>query len=122
MIATMLVIRDEQLRILNRPFEIAFRKMVSEYLASDFPELSLSLRPDGVKDFIEHGIARAAAYGIESEADICDWIGAMAVFGRDFDKLEWAASILQDSAEPLPARVSRLMGWVEAMRNTGPAK
>ena len=113
----MLVIRTEQMRILNRQFEIAFRRKVSEYLASDFPQYCQALGSNGVKDLIEHGIVKATEYGLEFEAEICAWIGAMVEFGRDFDNLEWVAAILQDSAEPIRARVSRLMGWVEAMRN-----
>lgn len=112
----MLVIRDEQMRILNRSFEVAFRRKVCEYLESDFPEQCRALGPEGVRELIEHGVATAKEYGVEFEDEICDWIAMMAEFGRDFDKLEWAAGILRDTSDPIRSRMSRLMGWADAIR------
>jgi hypothetical protein len=114
----MLVIRDEQLRILNKPSQANFRKQVSAYIQSEFPARFEALGTEGVRDLIELGIRKADQYGFELEAEICDLIGVMAEFGADVDQKPWASAILRDS-EPANVRIGRLTGWAEALRRFG---
>ena len=112
----MLRIRSEQMRLLNRPLEVAFRKAVTEYLEADFPAVCARLGPAGVAEMVEDGIRRAGLRGFEFESDICEFIGLMAEFGTEFDRLDWAAAILNEAGTPPPVKAGQLSGWAEAIR------
>jgi hypothetical protein len=115
----MLVIRAEQMRILNQAFRAAFRRKTAEYLKSDYTEQYNALGSDGVRNLIELGIRKAEEHGIERESDVCDLIAIMAEFGSDLDEQPWASAILRDRSEPGTVRIGRLTGWAEALRRVG---
>ena len=115
----MLVIRAEQMRILNQTFGAAFRQKTAEYLKSDYTAQYNALGPDGVRNLIELGIRKAQEHGIERESDVCDLIAVMAEFGSDLDEQPWASAILRNRSEPGTARIGRLTGWAEAFRRVG---
>lgn len=112
----MLVIRREQMSVLNRKFEAKFRQAVADYLISDYPAYVRELGAAGIDNLIDQGIRKAAGLGLEYEAQICDLIAIMAVHGVDFDRLPWASDILSDRSEPSAVLIGRLNGWSEALR------
>ena len=78
---------------------------VCDHLERCFPHRCRALGPDGVREAVDHGIARAAAYGIRSERDVCKYVDLMFVFGRDFDlpaEQPWAAKILATAGARRP--------------------
>jgi hypothetical protein len=101
----MLLIRKPQLEALGARHRSAFAARLGEHLGRFFPERCRVLGPEGVAEAIEHGITRAALYGLTSERDVCKYIDLMFVFGRDFDRAEcqpWAARILARRATTPP--------------------
>ena len=62
-----------------------------------------------LRSFVEHGIDRAAGYGIEAERDVWKYLNLMAVFGRHFDMLTlpWSKETLRSAAGPR-LRLNRL--------------
>ncbi|HEX5432464.1 MAG TPA: hypothetical protein VFW83_10890 [Bryobacteraceae bacterium] len=120
-VPAMLTIRPEQMRILNRAFEAAFRENVREYLQTYYASRCQAMGPEGLDSFIEKGIARAARYGIEIEADIFDFIEILFEYGLEFETqpaLSWAAEILNDGASSGSARVDRLLTWLELFQDS----
>jgi hypothetical protein len=115
----MLVIRAEQMRVLNESFRAAFRQKTAEYLESEYTANYNALGSEGVRNLIDLGIRKAEEHGFEQESEICDLIGVMAEFGADVDKQTWASVILRDRSEPAGVRIGRLTGWAEAYRRAG---
>ena len=114
----MLVIRAEQMKLLNRPLEVAFRRKVTQYLEADFPSVCAELGPAGLAEMVEDGIRRAERYGFEFESDICEFIGLMAEFGTGFDRLDWAAAVLSGTATTPSVKAGQLAGWADALRRS----
>lgn len=101
----MLVIRDAQLAALGARHRAAFSGRLVAHLERFFPERCQALGPGGVAEAIEHGVDRAALYGIVAERDVCKYVDLMFVFGRDLDRAEvhpWAARILSKHATTAP--------------------
>ena len=80
----MLVIRREQMSVLNRKFEAKFRQAVADYLISDYPAYVRELGTARIDNLIDQGIRKAAGLGLEYEAQICDLIAIMAMSWRGF--------------------------------------
>jgi hypothetical protein len=52
---------------------------------------------------VQHGIKRAAGYGLTARRDVCKYIDLMIVFGRNFDtdrRYRWAGEILGKRRNP----------------------
>jgi hypothetical protein len=99
----MLTIRPEQLAVLSQPHVKRFEDWMLAHLKKFFPKESESAGESGLRETIQHGIKRAAVYGIVSERDVCKYIELMIVFGRDFDqdeKVPWAGQILRTRNSP----------------------
>ncbi len=114
----MLVIRSEQMQALNRRFETAFRDAVVEHLASADPAKFGALGDAGVEALIDRSIKRAAAYEIDLESDVFDFIDMLFEEGEDFldrPSEAWALEILEDRAESGSARMSRINAWRDAL-------
>jgi hypothetical protein len=109
----MLTIRKEQLAVFGPLGKKAFEDRVFSHLKKVFPEQSESLGEPQLRETIQYGAQRAAAYRIISERDVCKYIDLMIVYGRDFDKdpnLPWAQSILQNQALRNPSsKMERLL-------------
>jgi hypothetical protein len=98
----MLIIREEQLAVLNRVQTNKFEDAMLAHLKKFFPKKAKAGEPK-LKEAIQHGIKQAGAHGIVSERDVCKYIDLMMVFGKDFDadeKLPWAAEILEKEQDP----------------------
>jgi hypothetical protein len=100
----MLVIRDEQMRILGLPL---FEQWMESHLREYFPEECAEFTGTGLREFIREAMAKARRYGFSHDADISRFVDISMVLGADFDtdpKLPWASSIL-NSPEFTDSRV-----------------
>jgi hypothetical protein len=108
----MLTIRKEQLAVFGPVGQKAFADRMIAHLKKVFPQQSESLGEPKLRETIQYGTQRAAAYKMISEVDVCKYIDLMIFYGRDFDKdpnLPWAQSILQNRALRNPtAKIERL--------------
>jgi hypothetical protein len=98
----MLIIRSEQLAVLNRAQTSKFEDAMLVHLKKFFPKKVKAGEPK-IRKTIQYGIKQAGTHGIVSERDVCKYIDLMMVFGSDFDtdkKLPWAAEILKKEQAP----------------------
>jgi hypothetical protein len=117
----MLTIRKEQLAVFGPLGKKAFEDRMLTHLKKVFPEQSESLGEPKLRESIQYGTQRAAAYRILSERDVCKYIDLMILYGRDFDKdpnLPWAQSILQNHAIRNPSsKIERLYKAAKKQEN-----
>lgn len=108
----MLTIRWEQMAAFRASAIKHFEDRVVVHLYKCFPNQCRSFGEKDLREIIQHGIGRAAKYGIIAERDVCKYIDFMVVFGRDFDRdanLPWASSVLNDPALNDPtSKIKRL--------------
>jgi len=93
----MLTIRNEQMALLAEIETGKFEDRMLIHIGKFFPKMCKIAEENHLREFIRHGIKRAAAYGISAQRDVCRYIDLMVVFGRDFDtdkRFPWAAEIL----------------------------
>jgi hypothetical protein len=119
----MLTIRKEQLAVFGPLGEKTFEDRVIAHLKKVFPEQSESLGEPKLRETIQYGAQRAAAYRIISERDVCKYIDLMVLYGSDFDKdpkLPWAQSILQNKGIKDPTiKIDNLFNAAKAQDNDG---
>jgi hypothetical protein len=123
----MLTIRKEQMAAFGPLGKKVFEDRIVAHLKKCFPEQSEALGDAKVRETIQYGTQRAAAYRIVSERDVCKFIDLMILYGRDFDKdpnLPWAQSILNSQAIRSPStKVDRLFKAAKKSENqTQPRK
>jgi hypothetical protein len=116
----MLSIRKEQMAVFEKVAEGDFENRMLSHIKEFFPEQHGRFAESSLREFIHYGVDRAAAYGIELQPDVCQFIDLMLVFGRDFDHdpaLPWASTILNDPEIPGPtARIYELQNAVAALQ------
>ncbi len=98
-----LTIRLAQLTVLSRLEVQKFEDSMVEHLNRLFPAQSKCAGEAPLRETIQYGIKRAAAYGITSERDVSEYIDLMAVYGRDFDadqRFAWTRDILARQDDP----------------------
>jgi hypothetical protein len=117
----MLTIRKEQLEVFGPLGKNAFENRMIAHLKSVFPDKSEVLGEPKLRETIQYGTQRAAAYRIISERDVCKYIDLMILYGRDFDKdpnLPWAQSVLQNQALRNPtSKIERLYKAAKKQEN-----
>jgi hypothetical protein len=117
----MLIIRKEQLAVFGPLGKKAFEDRMIPHLKKVLPEQSEALGEPKLRETIQYGTQRAAAYRIISERDVCKYIDLMILYGRDFDKdpnLPWAQSILQNQALRNPtSKIERLYKSAKKQEN-----
>jgi hypothetical protein len=117
----MLTLRKEQLAVFGPLGKKAFEDRMLSHLKKVFPEQSEALGEPKLRETIQSGTQRAAAYRIISERDVCKYIDLMILYGRDFDKdpnLPWAQSILQNQAIRNPSsKIERLYTAAKKQEN-----
>jgi hypothetical protein len=118
----MLTIRKEQMAVFGPLGKKAFENRVVVHIKKVFPEQSQSLGEPKLRETIEYGTQRAAAYRIISERDVCKYIDLMILYGRDFDKNPnhpWAQSVLQNQNIRNPtSKIERLYKAAKKHENT----
>jgi hypothetical protein len=86
--------------------EVETQKFVDQmvvHLKKFFPKQCEAMGEPQLRDTIQYGIKRAAAYGITAQCDVRQYMNLIVVFGRDFDtdkRLPWASEILNRSNSP----------------------
>jgi hypothetical protein len=117
----MLTIRKEQMAVFGPLGQKAFEDRMLVHLKKVFPEQSETMGEPKLRDTIQYGTQRAAAYKIISERDVCKFIDLMIFYGRDFDKdpnLPWAQTILQNKAIRDPnSKIERLYKAAKKQEN-----
>ncbi len=91
-----MIIRGQQMDVLNRVAVRKFELRMAEHLQRCFPAECGRLGEAGLQDGIRDGIKRAESHGFSLQRDVCKYIDLMFVFGRDYDCDPWAAGILAD--------------------------
>lgn len=95
----MLTIRKAQMAVFGPLGRKAFEERALAHIKKVFPERFEALGEPKLREIIQYGTQRAAAYRIISERDVCKYIDVIILYGQDFDKdshLPWASSILQN--------------------------
>ncbi len=77
----MLVIRQEQMSLLEKEIRKADENQIRNDLAQKFPILTES----ELDDFVKTGFKKTEKYGIDEDAPVKDFIRLMIIVARDFD-------------------------------------
>jgi len=97
----MLVIRKEQMRVLNEYARNNFEKRAVDYVAREHPEQFAEMAESYTRTLVRFGIGKASKYDIHAEDDILRFIGLMVTIDPGFDDLDemaWAREILDEEA------------------------
>jgi len=117
----MLTIRKEQLAVFGLLGQKTFEDRVVIHIKKVFPEQAEAFGEPKLRETIQYGTQRAAAYRIVSERDVCKYIDLMILYGLDFDKdpkHPWAQSVLQNQALRNPStKVDRLFKAAKKSEN-----
>jgi hypothetical protein len=124
----MLVVRKEQLRVLEEYSQGNFVREMVEHVKSTFPKHAASIGNDKVQEVVDLGIDRAARYGLTQRGPVRFYIEMMCIFGCDFDtdrQLPWAEAVLTN--ENIPTQMERADTLFDKMIEydnvvTGPGK
>src|ERR1041385_3846795 len=103
----MLKVSNELMDAFSRAAVDVFEDRMVERLRRLFAEECLELGEEGVREMIQHGIARAQGYGIVRQHDVMLYLNLVMVLGRNFDQdplLSWGRAILTDGKLPEPSR------------------
>jgi len=98
----MLIIRQEQMDVLNAYMNDKFTQELAVHIAKDFPEAcqKYSLDENNLRDFVQNGLARAKEmYGIDYKDDLTLFVECMVLLEPNFDQSDnfpWAKEILTD--------------------------
>lgn len=111
----MLIIRKEQLKALQEALIGPYIDSMISYLRSEVEEVVLDASDDELRDFIRHGVNRAAEYAIQDPYLVQQYILFMAWVGKDFDtdpKTSWAAEILNDAEIGAEDKIGELEDYI----------
>ena len=100
------VIRPETVKAFDAASGELYENRVLDHLKRFFPQETEALGEARTREEIRYGIARAKAYSIVSERDVCVYIDVMFTLGRDFDtdaRYPWASEILNDDERWKPS-------------------
>jgi hypothetical protein len=106
--ATMLTIRDAQMRVFRDKVLQEFASGRSRSLADRFPRKHAELGEGGTMALIDAGVKKSFRLGIVGEEDVENVIDLMMLNGEDFDTREefaFQAEPLRDDELPADARV-----------------
>lgn len=116
----MLVLREVQIRTLQRIRAKTFEERLADHCLRFFPRACNALG-DRLFSAIHDAAKRANSYGFESERDITKYVNLVFTFGRDFDKsslLPWARPILK-GALPGPPKMAELYSLAVKRQSEG---
>lgn len=95
----MLTIRDEQMLALQRDAARRATLRMRDHLRAALPSRTATMRDEQLQREVEEGLAHAARYGFEAEADLRVFLECRLELGADFDAradTAWAGEILRD--------------------------
>jgi hypothetical protein len=107
----MLLIRQEQMRILTAPLFEQFVRQGIDHIHKHFADQFASLGEASVRAAVLHAVERAESHGFSRDADVLVYLTLMFVFGRDFDRdprFPWASKALAEPRKSAAFRMSRL--------------
>ena len=113
----MLVIRKEQMAVLEKLPRTLFEDRIIEHLSRFYTREYHELGREQVRVVVQHGIKRAAEHDFSTQRQVGFYISLMFLLGSDFDRdpqLPWAPALL---ADPLLADRSKCIArlWETAM-------
>lgn len=97
----MLVIRNDQMRLLGRAPREAFEASLVEHFTRYYPNECNRAGREQVQQFVRLGIDRAFLHGLSAQREVGLYINLMMMLGSGFDRdplLPWAAQQLNDSS------------------------
>lgn len=119
----MLVIRDEQLRILGLERQHRLENQLLRQFAEEYPEDYSPQGESGPLDFVRETIRSAAMRNITAEHSISDLLRLYVEFGTGLELAphrQWANSLLDHAKLPGALKVnlvrSRLLGFTQGRR------
>jgi hypothetical protein len=95
----MLTVRDAQMHVLQEDARRRAFERLRDHLRAACPAQTRALRDAQLLTEVERGVAQAAGYGVEAEADLRVFLECRLELGADFDTREdtaWAGAILRD--------------------------
>jgi len=121
----MLTISPAQMEAFTRAERAVFADRLAAHVRAGFPDEADRLGPAGLRDLVDAGVVKAAAHGIEIEADVSMYVVLMAGFGPDFETdpaHPWARQVLQNPEYADPSDKAAYLfeaGLEEARRRDG---
>jgi hypothetical protein len=106
-----LVIRQEQMKVLQSYQRDQFEQRAQSYLREALPGPCAGMDDAQLREVIRTGVARAAEYDITAERDVIGYLELTLSLGRDFDTdpaYPWARPILLDRLSSAENRLRRL--------------
>lgn len=124
----MLVIRKEQMAVLEEYAQQGFERELVEHVKDFAPKHSAAIGDEAVREVVRLGIERSGNYGFSNRGPVRFYVEMMCMFGSDFDtdpQLPWAESVLKNEAvtdqmEKADALFDKMTEYDEAV--TGPEK
>jgi hypothetical protein len=98
--AAMLTIRQAQFAVLSQLEVRKFEDWMLVHLKKFFPRQCAVAGDTRLREMVQHGIERAAGYGVTARRDVCKYVDLMIVFGRDFDTDSRTAEMLAQRRNP----------------------
>ena len=105
-------------RLAAEQFEVRMYK----YLAKTFPDNVKGLPEQAIRESIQAGVERAAAYGISSEYDVARFVDLMYRVSSDFDshpEIPWVRATLMSSVMTTRAKMDVVYGKLTEDRSAG---
>jgi hypothetical protein len=118
-----MVIRSEQMLVLEQACNKAFEERMLARLRQYFPKHAELLSEDQLRGLIGLALDRARGHNLVSERNVALYLDLMCLLGSGFDtdaQIPWAARILADRSCPTPdARAGQLhaQGWDFAQKS-----
>lgn len=100
--AERLTVRPLQMAVFSELEVRKFEEWMLVHLRRFFPRECRAADEKQLRETIQYGIERAAAYGVNSKRDVCKYIDLMIVFGKNFDtdpRYSWAGQILGEPGD-----------------------
>lgn len=95
----MLIIRKEQIAVLEDYVQHVFERELVEHIKKFAPRHAEAIGDDGVQNVVRLGLERATPYGFTNRGAVRFYVEMMCMFGSDFDTdplLPWAAGVLNN--------------------------
>jgi len=109
----MLVIRDEQMAVLNQYADKRFAKKMMNFLNQHFDNARQTPKEE-LLPMVKEQIGKARSYGLITETQIATYVTSAWLWGMDFDtEIPEAEEILTSSKYPADDKAELLVEWSE---------
>lgn len=123
----MLVIRESQLAAFADASQAGLERRLRAGLAESFPQRVARASEPALTALVRLGIEKAAAHGLEAEADVQSYLRLMVLLGSHWEQdpqSAWAAAMLSDTghgtaAERIGAIWERAQAWRQRVMGEG---